>query len=168
MRSGKSVQQGFTYIAVLAALALLALASSGVMRYVSQQAQREREQDLLQTGRYFVQAIGDFYAASPGSVKKLPQKLEDLLDDKRQVGIRRYLREVYRDPTTGKPDWDLIRDADGGIRGVRSSNAQAPIRTGPVVLDTLPAITLQAAAHYSDWVFAFYPAQATQSPGAPK
>jgi hypothetical protein len=142
------------------------LASSGVMGYVSHQAQREREEDLLQVGSFFVQAIGDFYVASPGSIKKLPQKLEDLLDDKRQIGIRRYLREIYRDPTTGKPEWDLIRDADGGIRGVRSLNLQAPIRTGPVALASMPVISLQPAAHYSDWAFEFQPASASPNTGA--
>ena len=127
-------QQGFTYLAVLAALTLLALSTNGVMTYVSQQAQREREEDLLHVGQVFVQAIADYYAASPGSIKKLPQRMEDLLDDKRQVGIRRYLREIYRDPTTGKAEWDLVRDADGGVQGLRSRNPQQPIRMGPVLL----------------------------------
>jgi type II secretory pathway pseudopilin PulG len=172
-----SKQRGFTYLAILAALTLLALSTNGVMTYVSQQAQREREDDLLRTGQVFVQAINDYYLASPGSVRKLPQQLEDLLDDKRQVSIRRYLREIYRDPTTNKADWDLVRGADGGVYGLRSRNDQGPIRTTPVSLlietssidpmkGTQPVrttITLPAAQHYSDWIFEFRPM--TSQPG---
>ena len=175
-------QQGFTYLAVLAALTLLALSTNGVMTYVSQQAQREREEDLLHVGQVFVQAIADYYAASPGSIKKLPQRMEDLLDDKRQVGIRRYLREIYRDPTTGKAEWDLVRDADGGVQGLRSRNPQQPIRMGPVLLvagtdsagvsnstqTQFDTITSSAAQHYSDWTFEFRPMQRATGGGIPK
>ena len=167
-------QAGFTYLAVLVALAMLALASNAVMTYVSQQAQREREDALLNTGQAIVQAIADYYAASPGSIKKLPQQLSDLLDDKRQVVIRRYLREIYPDPTTGRPDWDFIRDSEGGIRGLRSRNTQEPVRQGAVTLPIVtlvpgPASTLQTVAstielrpakRYTDWRFEFNPVPA--------
>ena len=52
MRSGKRLhgQRGFAYVAVLLALVLLGLTTNGVMSSVSQQAQREREAELLRTG----------------------------------------------------------------------------------------------------------------------
>lgn len=154
MRSGERLhhQQGFTYLAVLLALVLLGLATNGVMSSVSQQAQREREAELLRTGQTYIQAIAAFYEASPGSVKRWPLKLEDLLDDHRQVTIQRHLREIYPDPITRQADWVLIRTSDGGIRGLRSRSDHAPLRTGAVALDS---ITLLPASRYSDWEFVY-------------
>lgn len=160
----RSRSRGFTYIAVLVALLLLSLAANGVMSSVSQQAQREREAELLRIGQAYVQAIGRYYEASPGSVKGWPQKLEDLLDDQRTVSIQRHLRTVYPDPMTRQADWDLLRTTDGGIKGLRSRSARAPIRTGTVVLDQL---TLAPASRYSDWTFEYQPAQAPLTPMAP-
>lgn len=172
MRSGEWNQGGFTYLAVLFALMLMALASTAVMQYVSQQVQREREDELLTIGQEFVQAISTYYVASPGTVKNLPKELTDLLDDKRQVGIKRHLREVRLDPFTGKPEWDVVRASDGGIVGVRSRGSAKPIREGNVFIDAVLAsssgaggavqykptvITLLPAARYSEWAFTFNP-----------
>lgn len=148
--------QGFTYLAVLVALMMLSLAANGVMTYVSQQAQREREAELLQIGQTYVQAIGAYYEASPGSVKRWPPTLEDLLDDRRSVSIKRHLRMVYPDPMTRQTDWDVVRAADGGIRGLRSRSDLAPIRSGTIALDQ---ITLAPANRYSDWNFEYQPVQ---------
>lgn len=164
-----SVQRGFTYLAVLAALALLAVACSAVLTFVAHQVRRERENDLLVVGQDIVYAIAQYYAASPGSTRSLPASLEDLLDDKRQIAITRYLREVYPDPTTGKSDWQLLLDDQGRVRGVASRNSAAPLRSGPVEVRTwtftpmhargelvqMNLSSLPAAKHYSEWRFEF-------------
>jgi type II secretory pathway pseudopilin PulG len=147
-------QHGFTYIAVLVAMLMLSLATQGVMTYVSQQAQREREADLLRVGQTYVQAIGAYYEATPGSVKRWPAELEDLLEDRRLVAVVRHMRELYADPIARTPQWDLIRAPDGGIAGVRSTSSLAPIRMGAVELD---GITLPPAARYADWDFIYIP-----------
>lgn len=155
--------QGFTYIAVLVALMLLGLASQGVVQYVSQQAQRAREAELLRIGQAYVAAIGSYYEATPGTVKRWPQRLEDLLDDHRQVALRRHLRELYPDPVTRSPNWTLIRASDGGIQGVSSTSSQVPVRTIAV---ELPGVSLMAASRYSDWRFVYTPpASASASAG---
>lgn len=146
--------QGFTYIAVLVALLLLGLASQGVVQYASQQAQRGREAELLRIGQAYVAAIGSYYEATPGTVKRWPQRLEDLLDDHRQVALRRHLRELYPDPVARSSNWTLIRASDGGIQGVSSTSSQLPIRTAAV---ELPGISLVAATRYSDWRFVYTP-----------
>jgi type II secretory pathway pseudopilin PulG len=99
--------RGFTYAAVLVAMLVLALATQGVMTFVSQQVQRERESDLLRIGQTYAAAIGAFYEASPGNVKSWPKSLEDLIEDKRFVSVRRHLREVYPDPITRSSNWGL-------------------------------------------------------------
>jgi type II secretory pathway pseudopilin PulG len=147
-------QFGFTYLALLVALLSLSLATQGVMTYVSQQVQREREADLLRVGQAFARAIGAYYESTPGSVKRWPQSLEDLVEDKRQVAIQRHLREVYPDPITRSRNWGLVIASGGGIQGVYSQSAEAPIRVGPVELDRL---TLAAATRYAQWSFVYEP-----------
>jgi type II secretory pathway pseudopilin PulG len=147
-------QKGFTMIAVIAAMFLLALASQKVMQVVSQQAQREREAQLLQIGAAITQAIGAYYESSPGSIKRWPVALHELTDDSRFVGIRRYLRQIYDDPITRSNQWGLVRTSEGGIMGVYSQSDASPIRTGPVQENGL---NLPAASRYTDWQFVYQP-----------
>jgi hypothetical protein len=46
----------------------------------------------------------------------------------RMPGTRRYLRQLYADPLTGRREWGLIRDALGSIQGVYSLADGRPIR----------------------------------------
>lgn len=148
-------ERGFTYAAVLVGMLVLALATQGVMTFVSQQAQRGRESDLLRIGQTYASAIGAFYDASPGNVKSWPKSFEDLIEDKRFVGVRRHLREVYPDPITRSSNWGLIVAADGGIAGVHSYSAIAPIRSTPVDLGLGP---IPNVTRYADWQFVYRPA----------
>jgi type II secretory pathway pseudopilin PulG len=154
MRVGSAVRQsGFTLVAVLAAMFIVAIGTQKVMTYVSHQAQREREAELLRIGQAYVQAIGAYYESSPGGVKRWPSRLEDLTDDTRFVGIKRHMREVYPDPVGRKP-WGVVSSPDGGIAGVFSQSDAQPIRTGTMELD---ALALPAAARYADWQFVYMP-----------
>jgi type II secretory pathway pseudopilin PulG len=144
MRAGDG-QRGFTLIAVLAAMMLVALALQGVMAVVSQQAQREREAELQRVGTAIAQAIGSYYRSSPGSVKNWPQSLEDLTGDRRFVDARRYLREVYADPIARTANWGIVRAPDGGIAGVFSQSTDTSLR---------------GDGRYSDWKFVFSPESA--------
>jgi type II secretory pathway pseudopilin PulG len=148
-------QRGFTLLAVMAAMLLLALGSQKVMWIVSQQAQREREAELLHIGAAFAQAIGTYYESSPGTVKRWPANLNDLVEDKRFVGIRRHVRQVYIDPITRAEDWGLVRASDGGIAGVYSLSNAAPIRSGALMAG---GVSLSAASRYTDWQFVYQPA----------
>ena len=150
----RNPEKGFTFVAVLGAMFLLALGSQAVMQYVSQHAQRDREVELLQIGQEFAAAIGSYYESSPGTLKRWPQSLNDLTDDKRFVGVRRHLRQVYIDPMTRTPEWGLSLSNDGGITGVHSLSADAPIRSGSIELANL---RLDAASRYFDWKFSYIP-----------
>jgi hypothetical protein len=141
-------------LAVLAAMFLLALEIQKVMVMVSQQAQRERETELLRIGSAFVQAIEAYYESSPGSVKRWPKSLEDLTDDKRFVGIRRHMRKVYWDPITRSSNWGLLHASDGGINGIYSMSDMPPIRSGTVEFSN---VVLAPASRYSDWQFVYQP-----------
>ncbi|MFT4190011.1 MAG: hypothetical protein QM617_00625 [Comamonas sp.] len=160
-------------MAMIAALLILGLAAQGVMWVLSQQAQREREAELLRVGRLYAQAVASYYESSPGRVKQWPGRLEDLLEDPRFVGLRRHLRVLYADPVQRAADgggWELVTAASGGIRGVRSRSQARPIReTGAelplhamadgVEQDRVAApLRLAPARRYADWLFVYQPA----------
>lgn len=169
MRPGKHVpalsllhrQRGFTLIAVLAALFILALSTQWVMGYVSQQAQREREDRLLRIGQAYIQAIGSYYELSPGNVKRWPRTMEELTEDKRFIGIKRHLREVYNDPVTRSSGWGIILSPDGGIAGVHSLSDMRPLRSAAIEMGTF---TLPAADRYSGWRFVYQPPPPATTP----
>ena len=153
MRPG-SRQEGFTYVALLVAMTLVALATTGVMEVVSTQALREREAALLRVGNVYAGAIGSFYNASPGSRKSYPRTLDELTDDPRLVTIKRHLRETYVDPISGNSRWGLIRTPEGTIAGVYSLSERTPIRSSAIDLEF---VRLPPAIRYSDWKFTYTP-----------
>jgi type II secretory pathway pseudopilin PulG len=148
MRVGR--QRGFSYIAVLAMVALMGIGLAAIGPLWADEARREREDELLRIGRLYAEAIARYQKASPGSAKRYPPTLEVLLMDTRFVGTVRHLRTLYPDPLGPARPWGLLRDADGGIRGVFSQSEAPPLRTVPVVLG---AVTLAPATRYSDWQF---------------
>ena len=152
---------GFTYIWLLVALAVMAVGLAAVGELASTAAKREREAELLFAGDQIARAIGAYAASTPGAAQ-YPQKLEDLLADKRYPNVRRYLRRVYADPMTGLPDWGVVRGPGGGIVGVHSRSKSPPIKTA-----NFPAEyqAFAGAASYSEWVFV-PPAPAAAKPAA--
>ena len=151
MRAGElGPARGFAFVAVLVLLALCMLGLSIAGPLWSQQAKREREQELLRIGALYAQALQSYRDASPGSLKQYPQTLQALLYDTRFVGTQRHLRKLYADPVgNGKP-WGLLLDKDQRITGVYSQSEDAPIAQGPLDLGQVP---LDPARRYADWKF---------------
>jgi type II secretory pathway pseudopilin PulG len=126
-------------------------------------ARREKETELLFIGNQYRRAIGLFYEATPGGVKRYPRTLDDLVKDPRQPSTQRYLRRLFPDPITGK-EWTAIRGADGGVQGVSSPSAEIPLKiAGFRVRDA----SFEGAQKYSDWKF-IHTAAATAAPSAAK
>lgn len=151
MSSG-SRQRGFTY---LIALLLVAVAGAGFVSIAeiwSHARQREKEAELVWIGNQFKQAIALYYHRSPGAGKRYPERLEDLLEDRRFLTPQRYLRRIYVDPMTGKADWNLIAAPGGGFMGVRSLSTKVSLRG----LDS-------SAASYRDWKFVYEPTALEQA-----
>ena len=144
MTSGNR-QGGFTYLAALLLVAASGAALAAAAELWSHARQREKEAELLWVGNQFKQAIALYYHRSPGSVKRYPQKLEDLLEDPRHLSTARYLRKIYTDPITGKAEWGLIQGPAGGIMGVHSLSVTRSIRQ------------LEGARTYQEWRFMYIP-----------
>lgn len=141
---------GFAWVVVLMALALVAAAGAIVTQRWSDRLARDKEQQLLRIGDAYAQALSAYWSASPGSQKHYPEALQQLVWDTRFVTTRRHLRQIYADPVTGQADWVLLRDARGGIVGVRSRSERP---TWVKVAQRLKATDLPAAERHDGWVF---------------
>jgi type II secretory pathway pseudopilin PulG len=117
-RSGHA--RGFTYVGLLLAIALMSIGLLGASEVWVTHARRQQAAELEWIGEQFVQALGSYYHSSPGSVKVYPATLNELLEDRRFLTMRRHLRQIYRNPFTGQPDWEPVVGAGGRIVGVRA------------------------------------------------
>ncbi len=154
MSAGRRKQAGFTYLALLIAVALGGAVLAAVGELSSHAQQREKEADLLFVGHQYREAIASYYERSPGGAKRYPQKLEDMLEDRRYPMPQRYLRRIYSDPMTGKPDWGFIEAPGGGIMGVYSPSETQPVKSGAF---NRPDESFADATRYADWKFFYSP-----------
>ena len=164
MRTRAASQSGFTYLAILFAVAIMGalLGATGlVWKTVSQ---RDKEAQLLAIGHEFRAAITQYYDNTPGAAKQYPKKLEDLLEDKRFPTIRRYLRKVYVDPLTGKKEWGIVAGPTGTIMGVYSLSDARPIKTANFEEADK---TFEGAASFETWAFTHKPGVAPTPAAAP-
>jgi type II secretory pathway pseudopilin PulG len=143
-----SSQQGFTFVGILIIVGISGIALSVVGEIWHQSAQREKEKELLFIGNQYRLAIVSYYDSTPGGVKQYPQKLEDLLLDKRLPVTKRHLRRLYQDPISKAP-LALIKQGEA-IVGVHSISTLKPIkRTG------FPEryVSFAEASAYDEWKF---------------
>jgi len=119
-----------------------------------QSRQREREKELLFAGAQFREAIRLYYERTPGTVKRYPQKLEELLDDRRYLSLQRYLRKIYADPMTGSKQWGRVAAPGGGIMGVYSLSDKSPVKSANFDSGNEG---LTGGSRYSDWKFVYEP-----------
>ena len=154
MRSGSREprQHGFTYVALLIAVATIGAGAAAAGELWSQAERREKERELLFVGQQFREAVRRYYESTPGPAKSYPQHLEDLLLDRRFAQPRSHLRKMYRDPVTGKAEWGVVESPQGGIMGVHSLSQAQPLKTGGFYGDN---IVLDGAGRYSEWRFTY-------------
>jgi len=163
MRHGRApprrgAQRGFTYFGVLVLVTLIGLMLATAGEFASQQAQRERETELLFVGHQYRDAIGRYVQLN----HHFPPHLDDLVSDSSGgVTVAHYLRKRYRDPMAPETDWVVIGAADGGIQGVASSSSRAPLkRAGFDPGD----VDFDKAEKYADWAFVYDPLRGLRSP----
>ena len=147
-------QGGFTYVALLFALAVFGLGAAWMGETTSRTVQRERERELVRIGLQIQAAIRSYYLASPGSVRNFPRSFDELEFDARYVGAKRHLRRMERDPIANSFDWGVIRAPDGGIAGVYSHSDARPL-TAPGM--TIELFEVPPGNTYSNWTFAYVP-----------
>lgn len=115
---------GYTLVALLALMTVLALFAMALAPRVQQQAQREREKEAIFRGEQVADAIRQYYTYTamvkrlPGE-QALPSSIEDLLDGVPIPGgskNRQILRpSAARDPLTLDGEWRFVRPRSQGL-----------------------------------------------------
>jgi type II secretory pathway pseudopilin PulG len=139
----RGASRGLVYPILLLGILILGIATAGVAQVWSTQVKREKEADLLFRLGEIRQAIARYRTDH----NRLPKELKDLLEDRTQLAIRRYLRRIYPDPMTGKPDWkpDLLADRAGVVAGIQDVHSQSNGKPLKVLVSTKPINS------YQDW-----------------
>ncbi|MBE8602737.1 pilus assembly FimT family protein [Pseudomonas cyclaminis] len=152
MPTGRQHQHGSVFMGMLVTVAVVAVMLMEAGTLWSSVLQRERELELLARGNEIRRAIGLYYAH--GST--FPRSLEDLVLDRRQPTIKRYLRRVYTDPLTGNADWGVVPGPGETIMGVFSTAAGTPFKQ-----DNFAALnhSFTGQGSYQGWVFLYGPGQ---------
>ena len=158
---GMGAERGYTYIWILFTVGLAGIILATAGQVWQTEAWREKEVELMFVGEQFRQAIESYYESSPGMPKRYPDSLERLLADDRFPTVRRHLRKVFFDPTTGEREWGLIKKPGVGIIGVHSLSSKKPFKRA-----NFPAHyeAFADAVSYQDWEFIYLPGEARGAP----
>ena len=148
MSTGKQHQQGSVFMGMLVTVAVVAVMLMEVGTLWSSVLQRERELELLARGNEIRRAIGLYYREG----NTFPKTLADLVLDRRQPTIKRYLRRAYDDPLTGTPDWGVVEGPGETIMGVFSKAKGTPFKQGNFIAAN-QSFTGQGS--YQGWVFLY-------------
>src|ERR1700738_3598362 len=96
-------EEGFAILMVFVMAAAVAITLYMEMPRVAFESQRVKEQLLVDRGNQYKRAIQLFYK-DPAIQRTFPTKIEQL----EGTSGKRYLRQRYKDPMTGKDNWRLI------------------------------------------------------------
>ena len=103
----KTGEEGFVLLLIFAMAAAVALMLYMELPRVSFEAQRNREQLLIERGEQYKRAIQLYFR----KFKTYPASIEQL----ENTNNVRFLRRRYADPLTGKNEWRLIHIGPGGV-----------------------------------------------------
>lgn len=104
-RSRNSEEGGFALLLVLLFAAIIAINLYMEVPRLAFQAQRQKEQMLVERGEQYKRAIGLFVRAN----KRWPANMDEL----ESLNGKHWLRKRYLDPMTGKDEWRLVHIANG-------------------------------------------------------
>lgn len=157
-------ERGFTMVAVVVAMAVMAIMMGVAVQTVTFQRQREKEEELIFRGNQYVEAIRLFRARNG----RFPLTLKELEEAKPRV-----LRKAWVDPITGQKDWVpvFLGEEGTGVEGIgigiaiptpppggeRKSEARGPI-VGVRSRSCQESIKVyEGRTRYCDWKFVYDP-----------
>jgi type II secretory pathway pseudopilin PulG len=110
---GDSSEAGYTLVALLLVMSLLALFALSAAENVRQRGQREREKEAIFRGEQVGDAIRLYYQSRGAQgVPSLPTSMDDLTEGISLPGRDKKLQilrtEAARDPLSGSGEWKLI------------------------------------------------------------
>ena len=124
-----SRQAGFTYVGLVVFVAILGLVGAATLKVDGLLRRAQAEQELLDIGAAFGEALRSYAAATPQGFAPVPPTLQDLLRDPRFPGTRRHLRKIFVDPITGSTEWGVQYQGDKlGVLAVYSLSQAQPLK----------------------------------------
>jgi hypothetical protein len=103
----RNPESGYVLLLVFAMAAILAITLYTQVPRAAFEAQRDKEQLLMDRGHQYIRAVTLFvhnFNRFPGS-----------MDELENTNGKRFLRRRYVDPMTGKADWRLLHAGPGGV-----------------------------------------------------
>ncbi len=105
----RNPESGFALLFIYAMAATVAITLFMELPRVAFEAQRDREQLLIDRGEQYSRAVNSFHVRKfnryPADFDALHQNTQNL----------RFLRHKYVDPMTGKDEWRIIHVGPGGV-----------------------------------------------------
>lgn len=106
-RAGRNPESGYVLLFIFAMAAIIAITLYMQVPRVAFEAQRDREELLMDRGHEYVRAITLFVH----KFNRFPASMDEL----ENTNNVRFLRRRYVDPMTGKADWRLLHAGPGGV-----------------------------------------------------
>jgi hypothetical protein len=130
-RYPRTKERGFALLLVFLLGAIVAINLYMEVPRLAFQAQRQKEQMLMERGEQYKRAIGLFLRTNKNT--RWPASIEEL----ENYNNRRFLRHRYIDPLTGKDEWRLIHIANGvltdSVTNKKKDQDQDHIKNGAVM-----------------------------------
>ena len=127
--NGRRAQGGFTYLGLIVLVMVIGMVGAATLKIGALMQRTAAENELLETGAAFSEALRSYAAATPQGQPQQPPTLAELLKDPRFPGVRRHLRKIFVDPMTGKAEWGIVYLGDKkGVIGVYSLSAVKPFK----------------------------------------
>lgn len=144
-------QAGFTYLGLIIFVFIIGLVGAATLKVGALLQRAQAEYELLEIGAQFSAALKSYADATPRGQPPQPKTLDELLRDQRFPSPRRHLRKIFVDPVTGKAEWGLVTQGEGGrIIGVHSLSQAAPLKLAN--FDSRFR-NFENREHLSDWKF---------------
>src|ERR1039458_8964749 len=117
-RSRRKNQRGFALLLVFLMASIVAIMLYMELPRAAMQAQRDKEEMLIDRGEQYKRAIQLFV----NKARRYPADIKDLENFQNQ----RFLRQRYADPMTGKDEWRLIHIQGGMLTDSKVTKPNAP------------------------------------------
>ncbi|WP_229413736.1 type II secretion system protein [Massilia violaceinigra] len=142
---------GFTYLGLIILVTVIGLVGAASLKVGSLMQRAAAEEELLDIGAAFSDALRSYAAATPQGQPQQPPSLQELLKDPRFPNPRRHLRKIFVDPITGKAEWGIMYISDKqGVLGVYSLSDAPPLKIGNFDARFL---NMENKSKLSDWKF---------------
>lgn len=144
-------QHGFTYLSLMILLAIIGLVTASSIKLGSVLQRSRAEQELLEIGAAFSDALQSYAEATPSGQPTMPPTLKDLLRDPRFPTLKRHLRKIFVDPVTGRAEWGIVYAGDHtGVLAIYSLSSARPVK-----VSNFPQrfASFAGVSRISDWKF---------------